>query len=119
MSLQQLFEQESNALKKIQEELQKTVESKVQYETQIQENEMVKKELELAKPDHAIYKLMGPLLVTQERDEAIHNVTKRLEFMRGMIASIDVKLEGLSRDRLHKQQKLAQLQQQAQKAGGK
>lgn len=43
------------------------------------ENELVKKELDLAGDDGVVYKLIGPLLLKQELDAVKENVDKRLE----------------------------------------
>jgi prefoldin beta subunit len=50
--------------------------------SQLSENELVQKEFGLLKPDATIYKLIGPVLVPQIREEAVQNVDKRLEFIR-------------------------------------
>jgi prefoldin beta subunit len=50
--------------------------------TQQNENEMVHKELEISKTDAEIFKLIGPALVKQSRDEAISDVKKRIDFIK-------------------------------------
>jgi prefoldin beta subunit len=42
---------------------------------------MVKNELNLLDPSDVVYKLVGPLLIKQEQEEAKLTVTKRLEFI--------------------------------------
>jgi prefoldin beta subunit len=72
-------------------ELGTQVALKTQLESQIQENEMVKKvafswvywkEFDLLAKDSQIFKLIGPVLVQQDRQEAVTNVEKRLEYIR-------------------------------------
>ncbi|CAG8534098.1 10679_t:CDS:2, partial [Acaulospora morrowiae] len=46
------------------------------------ENEIVEKEFKLLNDDSNIYKLIGPVLVKQEKSEATLNVSKRLEYIR-------------------------------------
>ena len=43
--------------------------------------------------DSKVYKLVGPLLVKVEADEAKSNVEKRLEFIQGDIAKIEKLIE--------------------------
>lgn len=40
-------------------------------------------ELDLMKGDNAVYKLIGPVLVKQDLDEAKQNVTKRMDYIKG------------------------------------
>jgi prefoldin beta subunit len=44
---------------------------------------MVLKELGLAGSDSTIYKLVGPILVKQEKQEAVTQVNNRIEFING------------------------------------
>lgn len=53
-----------------------------QLESQLKENEMVKKELDILNDDSNVYKLIGPVLFKQEKAEAAGNVSKRLEFIK-------------------------------------
>ncbi len=52
-----------------------------QYEHKKNENDMVKNELNLLDPSDVVYKLVGPLLIRQEQEEAKLTVNKRLEFI--------------------------------------
>lgn len=45
------------------------------------ENELVLNELKLIADDSAVYKLVGPVLIKQDLDEARSNVEKRLQFI--------------------------------------
>lgn len=49
--------------------------------TQLNENAMVKKELELLEDDGDVFKLIGPALVKQPKSEALSNIEKRIEFI--------------------------------------
>ena len=49
--------------------------------SQLNENSMVKKELELLDGDAKVFKLIGPVLVKQDQEEALANVSKRVEFI--------------------------------------
>jgi prefoldin beta subunit len=51
------------------------------YAQQANENDMVKKELDLLDDEAKVYKLVGPVLLKQDVDEAKTNVNKRLEFI--------------------------------------
>ena len=48
---------------------------------QYNENDMVLKELNMLDDDSTVYKLVGPVLLTQDLDEARSNVEKRLQYI--------------------------------------
>lgn len=48
---------------------------------QLNENIAVKKELDLLKQDNDVFKLIGPVLVKQDLEEAKQNVTKRMDYI--------------------------------------
>ncbi|KAG8004230.1 Prefoldin subunit 6 [Nibea albiflora] len=52
-------------------------------ETQLTENNIVKEEMDLLDSTNTVYKLIGPVLVKQDLDEAKATVTKRLEYING------------------------------------
>lgn len=65
---------------------------------QLSENEIVLVELnhvrvggDAAASHGSVYKLVGPLLVKQDLDEAKANVQKRIEFIRGELKRLDAK----------------------------
>lgn len=99
------------------------------YDAQLQENEVVKKELELLEPEGRVFKLMGPVLVPQDLVEATSNVDKRIGFISDELKRMQKKNEQLSADQEDakgkiiamqtKMQKKAQQAQQAQAGGGK
>lgn len=49
--------------------------------TQKNENELVRQELELATDDNKIYRLVGPVLTSQTKAEALETVDKRIQFI--------------------------------------
>ena len=57
--------------------------------TQILENEMVLKELDLLEDESSVFKLIGPVLVKQELVEVKNNVTKRVEFIKNDIKRLE------------------------------
>ena len=59
------------------------MEARQQLDSQLRENEQVAKEFGKLKGDNQVYKLIGPVLVKQDQVEAISNVEKRIEFIKG------------------------------------
>ncbi|KAI1075159.1 Prefoldin beta-like protein [Whalleya microplaca] len=66
---------------KLQQELQAAVQSRQKLEAQKQENTGVQKEFEHLQDGENIYKLVGPVLLKQEKAEADNTVNGRLEFI--------------------------------------
>ncbi|KAI9691328.1 MAG: hypothetical protein M1820_009749 [Bogoriella megaspora] len=71
----------SDEFQKLQGELQTTVEARQRLEAQEQENKSVQKEFSKLNDDAGIYKLVGPVLLKQDKIEATMAVDGRLEYI--------------------------------------
>ncbi|KAF9871361.1 prefoldin subunit 6 [Colletotrichum karsti] len=103
----------------LQTELQTTVQARQKLEAQKQENEGVKEEFDKLKDGEQIYKLVGPVLLKQDKVEAESTVKGRLDFItkeierhEGQIKEAQAKLE-------KKKGEIIQLQTSAQAAAKK
>lgn len=67
--------------KSIQTEIQKLYGQKQQSMSQLNENVLVKGEMDMLVGDAKIYKLVGPMLLSVDTEEAKDNVQKRIEFI--------------------------------------
>jgi len=67
-------------------------------------------ELELLEQDAEIYKLIGPVLVKQERNEAKSNVKKRLDFITGELKRLETTIQDLDKKQEEKKKKVIELQ---------
>lgn len=104
MSLEFRFQSASTEYQKIQTELASLVENRTRLDAQLSENEMVKKvrrtssqthrtnsvfqEFAQLTPSNVVYKLVGPVLVPQEQNEAKTNVETRLEFIKSEMSLV-------------------------------
>lgn len=52
-----------------------------QLDGQLNENTGVNQELNLLKPGDEVFKLIGPVLIKQDLEEAKQNVSKRMEYI--------------------------------------
>ncbi|KAJ1844921.1 Prefoldin subunit 6 [Coemansia sp. RSA 486] len=86
------------ALQALQGELAKIVANRQKLDSQLQENELVHKEFEHLNDDTRVYKMIGPVLVPQDKEEAKANVEKRLEYINDEITRADQKVEQLSKE---------------------
>ncbi|KAL1915876.1 uncharacterized protein VTP21DRAFT_6264 [Calcarisporiella thermophila] len=113
-NLRAQLESESNEFQQIQKEISKFVETRERLESQLRENELVDKEFQHLEDDANIYKLLGPVLVKQEKSEAKLNVSKRLEYIKGEIERVEKTLTELSQKAEKKKTELMKLQSQYQ-----
>eukprot|EP01119_Soliformovum_irregulare_P003416 TRINITY_DN13913_c0_g1_i1.p1 TRINITY_DN13913_c0_g1~~TRINITY_DN13913_c0_g1_i1.p1 ORF type:complete len:137 (+),score=42.16 TRINITY_DN13913_c0_g1_i1:34-411(+) len=108
--LQERFEAEVSELKTARNTLQNLINSKAQFLTQHNENEMVLQELQLLEEDAQIYKLIGPALIKQEKTEAVANVKKRLEFIKGEDTRLDKTIKDMQKTVKEKEEKVVATQ---------
>ena len=90
------LEEEVKALRAVQKQIQEVAGQRETLMTQKTENELVMKELELIKGERPVFKLVGPVLVKQDLDEAKDTITKRLEYIAKQMADREARLQTLS-----------------------
>ncbi|KAK0721290.1 Prefoldin [Apiosordaria backusii] len=103
---------------KLQKDLQDTVTSRQKLEAQMQENLGVQKEFEKLKDGETIYKLIGPVLLKQDRTEAEGTVKGRLEFIEKEISRLEGHIQETQAKMEKKKTEIIQLQTSAQAAAG-
>ncbi|KAI8137128.1 Prefoldin [Fennellomyces sp. T-0311] len=114
--LEAKLEAESRAFQQIQKELQTAIEARQRLDSQQQENQVVSKEFEHLEDDANVYKLIGPVLVKQEKGEAVTNVKNRLDLITKEIERVEKQLQDLTTKSEKAKEGLAQLQMQFQQA---
>ncbi|RCH84414.1 hypothetical protein CU097_007968 [Rhizopus azygosporus] len=114
LAVEAKLEAESKAFQAIQKELSKVIETRQRLESQQQENELVNKEFEHLDNESNIYKLIGPVLVKQERTEAVTNVKNRLNLISSEIKRVEAQLADLTKKSEAKKQEIAKLQMEYQ-----
>ncbi|KAK9388775.1 Prefoldin [Lipomyces mesembrius] len=86
---QSAYEKITEEFRNTQSDLSSYIEARQKLESQLQENKIVQKEFSILDDHSKIYKLIGPVLVPQEKGEAVMNVDKRLEFIESEIKRIE------------------------------
>lgn len=114
--LHKKLQQEVENFQALQKQYQKTLTIRQQLGGQLFENETVKSELELVKKDQEVYKLIGPVLIKQDTEEALQNVSKRMEYIKAELKRIDDTITDLEKKQDSQREVLNKLQQQYQKA---
>ncbi|KAI7888592.1 Prefoldin [Mucor mucedo] len=113
------LEAESKAFQLLQKELALVIESRQRLESQQQENELVNTEFEHLDEESNIYKLIGPVLVKQDKSEASTNVKNRLNLISSEIKRVETQLNDLTKKSEAKKNEIGQLQMQYQQVAAK
>ncbi|CAJ1058315.1 prefoldin subunit 6 [Xyrichtys novacula] len=102
----------------MQKDVSKSMAARQKLETQLTDNNIVKEELGLLNSTNTVYKLIGPVLVKQDLDEAKATVSKRLEYINGEIQRYEAILKDMEKKSEQHRELLSSLQQEYQKAQG-
>ncbi|KAJ1976796.1 Prefoldin subunit 6 [Dimargaris xerosporica] len=116
MSLEAKLEAKSKEFQKLQRDYSISIKNLEKLQSQLQENEIVQKEFKILNGDANIYKLIGPVLVKQERAEAVSNVDKRIDYIRSEIKRVEGLIKDLGQQQDAKRQELMELQSSLQSA---
>ncbi|EFY93715.1 Prefoldin subunit 6 [Metarhizium acridum] len=108
----------SDEYQKLQQDLQNTVNSRQKLQSQQQENAGVFKEFEKLGEDETIYKLMGPVLLKQDKVEAESTVKGRLDFIAGEVTRLEAQIKETQDELEKKKAEIIQIQASAQAAAG-
>lgn len=101
-------------MKTLQQKKSKCVESRHQLGSQKNENELVRDELYHLEQGADVYKLIGPVLVSQDASDAKMIVEKRLEYINGEIKRTESTVEDIERKEEEERQKILDLQRRMQ-----
>ena len=88
---------------------------KTQALAQFNENTMVKGELDLLDEGDNVYKLVGPVLMSIDLEEAKENVSKRVEFIETEITKLDAAIAVKQGDQTTLGEEIGKLQTEMQK----
>ncbi|XP_031574472.1 prefoldin subunit 6-like [Actinia tenebrosa] len=114
--IQQQIQSELEKFKGVQKDLQKSVSTRQQLDAQLTENNVVKEELEKIESSGEVYKLIGPVLVKQDLEEAKQTVAKRIEYISGEIKRQDTTIKETEKRQSSSRESLNKLQQDYQQA---
>ncbi|PTU17456.1 hypothetical protein P175DRAFT_0504748 [Aspergillus ochraceoroseus IBT 24754] len=106
----------SDEFQALQTELDGLVEARQKLESQQQENKSVQKEFTSLDDDANIYKLVGPVLLKQDKSEAMMSVNGRLEFIEKEVQRIEGQIQENQDKSDKKRTEIVQFQSQVQQA---
>ncbi|CAI6093009.1 hypothetical protein V2G26_018058 [Clonostachys chloroleuca] len=104
----------TDEFQKLQQDLQTTVAARQKLEGQKQENTGVKNEFASMDEEETIYKLVGPVLLKQEKQEAVSTINGRLDFIDKEIARLEGVLKEQQESAEKKKMEIIQVQSAAQ-----
>ncbi|KAJ8107747.1 hypothetical protein OPT61_g8654 [Boeremia exigua] len=104
----------SESYQSLQAELGTAVEARQKLESQQQENTTVKKEFDLLDDEANIYKQIGPVLLKQDKTEALMSVNGRLEFIDKEIRRFETQIKGIQDKSEKVKVEIIQIQNEAQ-----
>ncbi|KAL4897788.1 Prefoldin [Aspergillus ambiguus] len=104
----------SDEFQSLQSELEGLVDARQKLESQQQENESVQQEFNSLDDESNIYKLVGPVLLKQDKTEALMAVNGRLEFIEKEIKRIEGQIKENQEKSDKKRADILQVQSQAQ-----
>ncbi|KAF1984041.1 Prefoldin beta-like protein [Aulographum hederae CBS 113979] len=98
----------------LQKELDTTVSASEKLDSQKTENLSVQKEFKTLAEDANIYKLVGPVLLKQDKSEATMAVDGRLEYIEGEIKRVEKQIQDIQEKSEKKKVEIIAIQTQAQ-----
>ncbi|XP_011174259.2 prefoldin subunit 6 isoform X3 [Solenopsis invicta] len=114
--IQKKLQNEADTLRQIQKGYNKTLSQRQQLDGQLNENMMVKKELDILKEENDVFKLIGPVLVKQDLCEAKQNVDKRMDYIKSELKRVDDLISTLDKKLDSQRDVIDKLQQAFQQA---
>ena len=102
-------------LQSLQKQQQKTLSTRQMLDSQLNENKLVKEEMDKVDAEAKVFKLIGPALVRQDVTEAKGNVDKRISYITGELKRQDDLLGDLDKQQESERERLQALQGQMQK----
>ncbi|XP_012259098.2 prefoldin subunit 6 [Athalia rosae] len=114
--IQKKLQAELEKFKLVEKDFHKALAQRQQLDGQLNENTAVKQELDLLKSGNDVFKLIGPVLVKQDLDEAKQNVVKRMEYISAELKRTEDLIARLDKKQDSHRENLAKLQQSFQQA---
>eukprot|EP01031_Cornospumella_fuschlensis_P038064 gene38064-46248_t len=103
----------------VQSDIQTLLSQRQQLLSQLNENTMVKGELDLLEEDGKVYKLVGPVLMSVDLNESKANVEKRLQLIEGELKKIDSNIDNRQKELKTIGDEVAKMQQDLQAEAAK
>merc|ERR1711970_392573 len=113
-NMQKELEGQVEKVTKCRDEKEKVGKRIGQFEAQLSETKVVQAELDLLGDDSVVYKLLGPVLVKQDKEEAVTTVKNRADYMESELKKCEKSLIEIGKKMEKEQNALTDLQMKAQ-----
>ena len=107
-----VLDDELATYKKIQEEVQNFSVTRQKLYQSLNEMGMVREELEKIKEGDNVYKSVGPVLMTVNKDDAVRNINSRLSLIETQMTEIQSRLEKKQKEGEDQANKIVTMQQE-------
>ena len=114
--IQKKLKTQIDKYKHAQRDYHKALNLRQQLDGQLNENIAVMEELQLLKSADNVFKLIGPVLIKQDLDEAKQNVTKRMEYISSELKRVEELIPTLDKEHDAHRETLEKYQQMFQQA---
>ncbi|KAK6629192.1 hypothetical protein RUM43_003009 [Polyplax serrata] len=114
--LQKSLQKELDDFRICQKEYQKSITKRQKLDAQLNENTCVKNELDMIKGDSDVFKLIGPVLIKQDLEEAKQNVAKRMEYILAEMKRLDASMSDIDKKQNEHRDTIITLQKSLQEA---
>jgi len=108
--LKEAFQLEIEGLESKSKDLNKLVENNEKLNAQLNENTIVKEELDLLEVNAKIYKQTGPVLVKQDVEEAKLAVSNRITYISSEIKRVEKRIDELQKGQENHKENLKKIQ---------
>ncbi|TGZ62025.1 hypothetical protein CRM22_007666 [Opisthorchis felineus] len=105
---------EVEKVQNIQRELQKCVQAHRQLSAQLSENQNVAEDFTHLNQTNTIYKIVGPVLLKQDLDEAKETVKKRIGYITSELKRLDERIKDMEKQQDGCREQITKLQQRLQ-----
>ena len=109
------LQEEVEKLQSVQKQHGKTMTARQTLDAQLNENKLVKEEMDSLESGANVFKLIGPAMIRQDVEEAKGNVNKRIDYINGELKRQDQLIKELDKKQEAHREALANMQNQMQK----
>lgn len=113
--MQGKMQEEVEALQSLQKQSTQALSARQTLDSQLNENQLVKEEMDALEADARVFKLIGPALVRQAVSEAQANVDKRIAYITAELKRQETLLKDLEDKQEERRNNLQTMQTQMQK----
>eukprot|EP01026_Neomeris_dumetosa_P027909 TRINITY_DN22647_c0_g1_i1.p3 TRINITY_DN22647_c0_g1~~TRINITY_DN22647_c0_g1_i1.p3 ORF type:complete len:121 (-),score=21.99 TRINITY_DN22647_c0_g1_i1:183-545(-) len=110
--IKEQLQKEVESYRDLQRQIQQNFVQSQKFSQQQQESQMVLEELTLLEDEAKVYKMVGPVLIKQDKVEAKTNINTRLDFIKRKLEGVENTLKQLESKSQSKEKEVNRLKEQ-------